>query len=147
MLRLFFGVKSDCLYSGDGYFDNWIDSGVVLTDFGRKVIRNIDKCEVKDKNLIISPIIGAITPSQLSGGTKVLLTLSVEDKVFDLSALGENCYPYLAELCRVKDISMTADSFKALYSYAEFGSIYIENTNTVVNSSEALCDEYFKCRS
>lgn len=77
--------------------------------FGKTVVKEIDKSEVHGRNLVISPVLGSILPERLSGSTKTLLSLYSEDNViFRLSAMGDNCLPFLADIARVKDIVLSS---------------------------------------
>ena len=42
MLNLYFGDLDGALLSGNGYFDRQIDESCIETDFGRRVIKEID---------------------------------------------------------------------------------------------------------
>lgn len=70
MLQLYFGELKGTLYSGNGYFDNWVDDRCVESEFGRKIIKEVDKSEVISSKNIVSEVIGAINSSYLSGGVK-----------------------------------------------------------------------------
>jgi len=82
MLKVYFGKKDSdkYIYNTSLYFNNvykneWIDS-----EIGRRIIREIDKSEVISSNIIDSPILGPITPLQISGGTKTLLLVYFDRK-------------------------------------------------------------------
>ena len=57
MLHLYIGRRKGYFLSGDGVFDFNFDCSYLLTDFSKKVIKAIDKSEVVDKNVIVSPIL------------------------------------------------------------------------------------------
>lgn len=94
MLRLKFGHIEGEHYSGNGYFDHWVDTECILSDFGRRVIKAIDNGEVLSKMCITSPVWDSIPPMLLSGGVKALLTIDNTNKVFRIHAMGNNCFPF-----------------------------------------------------
>ncbi|MBR4629641.1 MAG: DUF4869 domain-containing protein [Treponema sp.] len=73
--RNFYSSPLHCIiYFKVNYFGvNWITS-----DFGKAIIKDIDKSEVFSAHVVESPYLGAITPTELSGGVKTLL-LMVKD--------------------------------------------------------------------
>jgi hypothetical protein len=90
------------------YEPHWLES-----DFGRKAIREIDRSEVisggkrNGGGVIDSPILGSISPRQLSTGTRTLLLIVNTDKYKDcwvpLERMGPNVIPYLVEASRTLD--------------------------------------------
>lgn len=139
MLKLYFGNLDGELYSGDGFFNSTVDEGVLLTDFGKTVVNEIDKSEVHGRNLIISPVLGGIPPERLSGGTKTLLSLYSEDNViFRLSAMGDNCLPFLADIARVKDIVLSTSEFRPLFKNSSLDKVLILNDNSIVTNDKDL---------
>lgn len=143
MLKLYYGELEGTKYTGDGWFENQLGAEYLETEFSKSVVKRIDKSDVYDKNLIISPILGGIPPERLSGGTKTLICIKYTDWVFSITAMGENCYPILAEIAKEKDIVLTCDRTMALYLYGFFGDIYIENSGKVVNNDKDLMEELF----
>ena len=102
MLKVYFGNNEKALKSGDGYFDNWLDDDCLETEFAKEVVREIDKSELISKNLVQSPVIGAVPPKFLSGGAKSLLILRFSDVEMNITAFGENCYPYIIKISKEK---------------------------------------------
>lgn len=138
MLKLHFGDLEGVRYSGDGWFDNQLDSSVILKDFSKKVIKGVDDCDVVSENLVISDVLGPIPPSRLSGGTKTLMCLMYTDWLFSITAMGENCYKYLKEIADQKDVTLCCDSIVTLFKFADFGKIQILNDNSFVETDKEL---------
>mgnify|MGYP001036465784 CR=1 FL=1 len=67
MLNVFIGSMKDAKHSGDGWFDNQLAPACLLTDFSKRVIREIDSSTVIDRNLIQSDVLGSIPPAYLLG--------------------------------------------------------------------------------
>ena len=53
-----------------------------------KMIQDVDHCTVISSNVIDSPILGAITPRELSGGVKVLILMLKDDSfIYNMSGI------------------------------------------------------------
>ena len=87
------------------YFDvafrpEWFEDDLV-----KKMIKDVDKSDVIGPYLIISPVLGPIAPTYLSGGVKVLILLLKEPKfIYNLSNCGDNCAKWILEICKDRDI-------------------------------------------
>lgn len=134
MLYLYIGRKKDYFLSGDGVFDNLLDDSFILKDFSRKVIKEIDKSEVIDKYCVKSPILGGIAPTYISGGSKTLISIMYSDYRFYLEAMGDNCLPFLKEICDLKDVYMCTTTMRPLFDCG-FKEFYVENTNELVTNA------------
>ena len=89
MLNIYFGEMPEAIYDTSTYFkhvyrDEWITEPLSV-----EMIRDVDRSEVVSSNLIQSPVLGAISPVQLSGGVKTLILINKDDKhVFNASKCG-----------------------------------------------------------
>ena len=88
--------------SGHGWFGNQLDTTCLLTDFSKCVIRESDSSTAIDQNIIQSDVLGSILPAYRSDGSKTLICIMYIDWVFYLTAMGRNCYPFLAEIASRK---------------------------------------------
>ncbi|MDO4371498.1 MAG: DUF4869 domain-containing protein, partial [Clostridia bacterium] len=70
MLSIFFGEMPEAIYNTSVYFQNQYRDNWITKPLSREMILDIDKSEVVSENLIQSPVLGAISPNQLSGGVK-----------------------------------------------------------------------------
>lgn len=140
MLNLYFGKLEDALLSGNDYFNSWVDEKCIETEFGKRVIKEIDGGDVYDKNLIISKVLGGIPSERLSGGTKSLLILMFDNKIMHLSAMGDNCLPFLADIAKVKDITVCTDYYRPIFKNSNLDKVHILNDDSIVYND----DEYFK---
>lgn len=143
MLKLKYGCTPDSRVSGDNYFDAWVDNSVLLQSFSKKVISGIENGKVLSKNVIEIPVIGIIPSSDLSGGTKTLISLYDDPSLyFDLDSMGDNCFKYLGDLCTDRDILVCTDTFRYLYQNGYNGQIYIVNSGNIVSCHEDLWKEW-----
>lgn len=145
MLNLHFGDLPEALLTGDGWFNNQMDFGCITTDFGRRVIASVDKAAVFSKNVLLKGD-ESFPPKRLARGTKYLMILMYTDKVVDLAAMGNNCFPFLREIADMKDIFMCTDSPRPLFRVGGFSEVKISNVNKIVHSDAELFDVFLDLR-
>ena len=131
MLRVWFGERPNAVYNTSVYFKNKYEDEWITEDFARKVIMDVDHSEVKDANTIQSPVLGSISPLQLSGGVKALLLMKhYPGKIFNASSCGDNCAKWILELGESKNFTIN------LFHIMDFGKgefeIRILNHRTLV---------------
>lgn len=88
------------------YFANWLDPNVLNDPFVKEIVKGVDNSELVGPNLVISPVLGAIPPSSLSGGTKTLIILYAQDKPVTGLSLSDNTIPWLLKIAEMKDITI-----------------------------------------
>lgn len=103
------------------------------------MIKAIDRSDVIGSRIIDSPVLGSISPKELSGGVKtLLLIMNVPDKVFNASTCGDNCAEWLLKIAEKRDVTVN------LRHLMDFGSgtfdIRVLNDNVVVHSMAELVD-------
>lgn len=107
MLHIFFGEMPSAIYNTEVFFKNTYEDQWLLDDFAKRVIKGVDASDVIDSQLIKSPVLGMIPPTDLSGGTKTLLLIkNCPEKVFNASTCGDNCAKYILELAKEKDVTI-----------------------------------------
>lgn len=116
MLRVWFGEKENAIYNTSVFFKNRYQDEWITDPFAVKVIKDVDKSEVISASSIISPVLGNISPLQLSGGVKALLLMrNLPGKVFNASSCGDNCAQWILELGKEKDFTIN------LFHVMDFG--------------------------
>lgn len=85
-------------------FDDDCELDWLNSDLGKHIIKAIDKSDhIKDR-LIESPVLGGISPKELSCGCKSVLLAAfhpdVSERYLDGSLMGDNCYPVLFRVAR-----------------------------------------------
>lgn len=143
MLNILFGDTEDVIYNTDVYFNNTYEDSWITSDLGKKIIKDIDKSEVRGANCIESYVLGQIPPTSLSGGTKtLLLMLNDKEHVFNASTCGDNCAEWILKIAEQEDITIN------LYHTMNFGDkdfcIRIVNNNTVVHNMKELLPVAFE---
>ena len=108
MLNIFLGEMKDAIYHPPTYFDNVYEDEWITDPLSIEMIRDIDKSDVIGVHLIESPVLGPISPKDLSGGVKTLMLMAFADqeKVFNASACGDNCAKWILKLGREKDLTI-----------------------------------------
>ena len=99
MLNVYFGNMPEAVFNTSVYFKNAYQDSWLTDDFAKNVIKSVDKSDVISANMIQSPVLGQISPMQLSGGVKALLLMKhVKDEVFNASNCGDNCAEWILKL-------------------------------------------------
>ncbi|MCR5726886.1 MAG: DUF4869 domain-containing protein, partial [Lachnospiraceae bacterium] len=92
---------------------------------------DVDKSEVLGPRIIDSPVLGGITPRELSGGVKTLIDIYKQpDKIFNASACGDNCAKWLLVIGEMMDVTIN------LRHIMDFGED--EFTIKVLNTDETI---------
>ena len=91
MLSIRYGKGEDTVLNVDAVFNNnyedeWFDDSLV-----RQMVLDVDKSEVISPNCIQSPVLGQISPRDLSGGVKALILSLKTDMEIWATACGDNC--------------------------------------------------------
>lgn len=116
MLRVYFGPKENAIYNTSANFRNNYDKKWLLDDFAKEVIRDVDNSEVLDSYAIKSPVLGIISPEDLSGGVKALILMkNYPGKIFNASNCGDNCAKWILELAKERNFTIN------LYHVMDFG--------------------------
>lgn len=142
MLKIFFGDNpgDNYIFNPDVFFNNTYEDEWITSEISKKMIKDIDRSEVKNSNIIESPFLGLISPEHLSGGVKTLILMQNDKKhIFNASACGNNCAQWILKLAKQKDITIR------LGYIMDFGrssfDIYIVNTGKIVHTMLELDEE------
>lgn len=116
MLRVWFGERDNSIYNTSVYFKNQYKDEWITDSFAKKVIEDVDRSVVIDANSIQSPVLGNISPLQLSGGVKALLLMKhFPGKIFNASNCGNNCAKWILALGEEQNYTIN------LYHVMDFG--------------------------
>lgn len=135
MLNVYFGDMPNAIYNTSLYFDNTYLDSWITDEFGRKVIKSIDKGTVLSAGAVDTKALGVIPVKQISGGTKTLLLIHNEpDKVFNASNCGDNCAKWILKIADMHKEDITIN----LRHMMDFGdkdfTMRILNNNTVIHT-------------
>ncbi len=101
------------------------------------MIKDIDKSEVIGPRVIDSPVLGGISPRELSGGVKTLIDIYKQpDKVFNASACGDNCAKWLLAIGDMMDVTIN------LRHIMDFGkdrfTVKVLNTDQIIHNMDEM---------
>ena len=102
MLNIIFGDNKNSIYHPPTYFDNQYEDDWIIHPLSVEMIKDVDKSEVKSPHLIESPVLGPISPKEISGGVKTLILMAFDDtgNIFNASSCGDNCAKWIVEIGR-----------------------------------------------
>lgn len=127
--------------SASAYFDYMLDDKYIETDFSKRVVKEIDKSELVNRNYVLSPVLGSISTKNISGGAKILICTMYTDKIYRASSFGDNCFPILADICREKDVILLMDvSFTPFR--AGFDKVYFIDSDKTVYTDMDFIKEF-----
>ena len=79
MLKIYLGNMEKAIYHPPTYFDNQYEDEWITDKQSVEIIRDVDKSDVVSAHLIESPVLGPISPKELSGGVKTVLLMLFDE--------------------------------------------------------------------
>lgn len=134
MLNVYLGKMDDAVYYPPVYFDNRYEDEWIIDKRSIEIIRDVDKSDVVSAHLIESPVLGPISPKDLSGGVKTILLMLFDEtgRIFNASACGDNCAKWILKIAESKNLTIN------LRHIMEFGDgefeMKILNTGEIVHN-------------
>lgn len=114
------------------YFDNVYEDEWIEDPFVKEMIQDVDSSTIISAHIIESPILGPITPKELSGGVKVLILMLKDDSfVYNLTNCGNNCAKWVLKIAEQKDLTVYLQYM--IHFEGEF-EIQIMNTGKIVHN-------------
>ena len=137
MLSIIFGDYKEVIFNPSMFFKNTFTDDWITDDLSKEMILDVDKSRVLGPRVIDSPVLGGITPRELSGGVKTLIDIYMcPDKVFNASACGDNCAKWLLKIGDMQDITIN------LRHIMDFGQsnfeVHIKNNDKYVHNMKEL---------
>lgn len=142
MLKVWLGnldENENYVYNTSAYFNINYEPEWINSEFSRSVIRDIDKSEVINDFVIKSPVLGAIPPEKIAGGTKtlILMKFDTDGKIFNASTCGDNCAKWILEIANEKDLTIRLGH---LMGFREPFKILILNTGNIVRTMDEFIE-------
>ena len=136
MLRVYFGDRKTAIYNTSVYFNHSYQDDWITDDFARAVIADVDQSEVISAHNIQSPVLGGISPRDLSGGVKTLLLMKhFPGKIFNASNCGDNCAKWILKLG--EEQNFTINLFHVMnFGPGEFEIRILNHKNLIVRNME-----------
>jgi hypothetical protein len=110
MLIFYLGNVEPIIEFPQHYFNAYYEPHWLESDFGRDIIKGVDKSEVisggraNGGGVIDSPVLGSIPPKELSTGTRTALLArfwsGCAGKYLPGDKMGDNVYPYLVRAAK-----------------------------------------------
>ena len=137
MLSVYYGDMPEAIYNPALFFKNSYSDDWITDELSKEMIRDVDKSEVIGPRIIDSPVLGGITPRELSGGVKTLICIYKRpNRVFNASACGDNCAKWLLEIGKRQDVTI---NLRHLMDFGEKGfTIKVLNTDQTVHNMDEL---------
>lgn len=140
MLNIYFGDMPEAIYNTAVFFKNTYRDSWITNDETIRMIKDVDRSEVVDTNIIQSPVLGSITPLQLSGGMKTLMLIKFDrSHIFNASTCGDNCAKWILSMAQDRKVVIN------LYHVMDFGKdpfkIKILNSGKIVHNMEEMIHE------
>ena len=139
MLKIIFGNCENAIYNTSVYFKNTYQDEWITDELSVEMIKDVDQSVVIGPHMIESPVLGAISPRELSGGVKTLILIHKEkSKIFNASTCGDNCAKWLLKIGERDDVVIN------LRHLMDFGNgefeIEVLNTHQIVKNMKELID-------
>ena len=108
MLSIYLGDMKEAVYHPPTYFDNMYEDEWITNSLSVEMILDVDKSAVVGPHLIESPVLGPISPKELSGGVKTLILMALDESnmVFNASACRDNCSKCILKKKKKKDLTI-----------------------------------------
>ena len=140
MLNVYFGDMPDAIYNTAVYFKNTYRDKWITDEYSRRMIKDVDRSEVMSESVIQSPVLGSITPLQLSGGVKTLMLIKFDRQhVFNASTCGDNCAKWILDMAKDRKVVIN------LYHVMDFGTdafrIRVLNSGKIAHNMAELIHE------
>ena len=142
MVNIIFGdYKGDNYISNpDMYFDNTYQDEWLESSLAKEIVKDIDKSELEGPNLVVSPVLGSIPVTRISGGAKTIIQIAFDDKhIYNASACGDNCAKWLLNIGQDKDIVVRMGHI--MHFPEESFEIKIVNTGDIVHTQYELVEK------
>lgn len=133
MLRIYFGTLEEQIKRPDTYLDNTFKDEWFIDPFVQEICKGIDHTIVHSAYQMENPIFGPINVRMLSMGCKNTILAYETDRVIPATHMGDNCAPFVWEISKHKDLTITLEHIMDFSSIEDFQA-FIINSNKMVHS-------------
>ena len=140
MLRIYLGNMDEAIYHPPSYFVNRYEDQWITEPLSVAMIKDVDESDVVSARLIDSPVLGPISPKELSGGVKTLMLMAFDEtgQVFNASACGDNCAKWILEIGKKKDLTINLRHIME-FGAGEFEAVIL-NTGQIIHDMGEFVD-------
>ena len=137
MLRIYLGNMDEAIYHPPTYFDNRYEDQWITEPLSVAMIKDVDESDVVSARLIDSPVLGPISPKELSGGVKTLMLMAFDEtgQVFNASACGDNCAKWILEIGKKKDLTINLRHIME-FGAGEFEAVILNTVQIIHDMGE-----------
>lgn len=123
-------------YFNNNYEDEWFEDSIV-----KQMVLDIDKSEVISAYNVISPVLGSIPTTKISGGVKALILMYKRpDLTIWATACGDNCCEWIIRLSEMQDVHIMLEH--TLLFPRDFEAICTDNNVHITNVKEYLNNSF-----
>ena len=141
MLNIIYGDNEYFINDVDTYFYNTYNKKWLTDEFSIQMIKDVDKSEVISENLIVSPVLGNISPDLLSSGVKTLILINnVKNKIFNASNCGDTCAKWILKIAESKNITINLNHIMHFGKKNFEIKVKILNSNKLVKNMKELIE-------
>ena len=124
-------------YFNNNYQDEWFEDDLV-----KQIIKDIDLSDVLNAQIVISPVLGAIPVTQISGGAKaVILMLKKSELLIHGNSCGDNCAEWISRIGKMQDIYV---HLTYPMRFPDDVELTVIDTGVTCNSYKEYVEEYLK---
>lgn len=128
---------SEAMYNAEEYFNVVYEDEWITDNFVKEMIKDVDRCDVISSHLIESPVLGAISPRDLSGGVKTLILMLYDnDTIHNASSCGDNCAKWILEIAKRKDLTINLLHIMNFDENMDFEAILLNNNKKITSVRE-----------
>ena len=106
MLKITFTKPENLSRDMDAYFDCRYDMEWFRDPMVKAMVKDVDLSDLLDNGTTMSPVLGPIPVTQISGGVKTLILALKTDIMIWGTAMGDNCSTWLAKISKIKDVDI-----------------------------------------
>jgi hypothetical protein len=133
MLKIWYYGGTEYMQDAPSYFDNVYEDEWMEDAFVKEMIQDVDHSKVISAHIIVSSVLGPITPKELSGSVKVLILMLKDDSfIYNMSNCGNNCAKWILKIAEKKDLTVY---LQHILRFEEPFEIEIMNTGKIVYTS------------
>ena len=142
MLNILFREDEREIRYTDSYFNNNYQDEWFEDDLVKQMIKDIDLSDVLNAQIFISPVLGAIPVTQISGGAKaVILMLKKSELLIHGNSCGDNCAEWISRIGKMQDIYV---HLTYPMRFPDDVELTVIDTGVTCNSYKEYVEEYLK---
>ena len=142
MLNILFREDEREIRYTDSYFNNNYQDEWFEDDLVKQIIKDIDLSDVLNAQIVISPVLGAIPVTQISGGAKaVILMLKKSELLIHGNSCGDNCADWISRIGKIQDIYV---HLTYPMRFPDDVELTVIDTGVTCNSYKEYVEEYLK---